>query len=927
MKLIDAGHLKPFFLGHVLFLLAIGLSACNFFERSPEEYIESAYTYLEQGDFTAAIIELKSALQITPDNVEARKLLADTYLSSGKGVEAEKELRRAIDLGMSRVTGETTLARALLMQAKFQQIIDSPIGPRAAPKHKQAELWSLRGEAYVGLNNLQAADTAYHSALALDATLPEARIGRARLAVFMRNDLNTARKVAQEVSVSNPSFMPAWALLGDVHLTEGELEQAEAMYGRAIELSYYLTPNSLKRADVRLRNGDIPGAIEDINSLKEIGYVDPALFYIEGRAHFENAAWTDAQRAFEQAIELAPKHWPAKVYLASIHVSQGRRQQALTLAQQLTAQKPDVNYLKGLLAVAYINERDFLQAKKHLELAVKNSPGDVYILSLLGQITLQEGKPELALEYLSRAVAIDPDSAELRQQLRVAQLIAGEGVLLNAFGDDEERFLSALHYFKKGDYQAALAIAQQLHDETPQAVDPLNLASACLLASGNTLQAKLTLERVLKIEPNNPSAARNLAIIEWRSGNLARAEVILSNLLVVHPQDEAAVLVQAAVKSEQKKTEELVELLQQSLQVNASSYRIRSMLALAYYNAGRIDELLMLVRNTPSRQLLEQSRLLELQGKAYLLRGELDLAVTTFALWVDQQPTSAHAHFFYADALSRAGKPGLAKQALALAVSANPNYLAARVGEVKMLMQDKLLDQARRAMAKLKQDFGVSPAVLGLEGWLLLAVGDFAGAEEALSQAVELQPSMDVSLLLARALWAQAKYQPSLQVLQQSLTQRPGELPVLLQLAEGQMARGLALEAVDTYQVILYQAPDNVLTLNNIAWLTRESNLEQAIIYAERAHQLAPEASGVADTLAMLLLQQNSASDRAFSLLQKAAKQAPYNAEIQLHFGEILLARVNHKEARKVLKTMVLNTPDSPFVKQAQQLLSTIPQP
>ena len=924
MKLKSCVFFKRKVVVPLLALLVIGLTACDGISRSPEEYIESAHVYLDEGDLPAAIVELKNALQQSPENIEARKLLAEAYLSSGEGVDAEKEIRRAISLGMSRASGEIILASALLMQSEFQQIIESVVAPDKIPAAKRAKLLALWGDAYIGLKDLQAADSSYIQGLSLDAKSPEALTGKARL-LAMRADFDAARKVAMEATASDPAYAPAWGLLGDIELAENKLDQAEVMYGRAIDARYYLTVSSLKRADVRLRKGDIAGATDDINTLKNIGYIDPALFYVEGRLYFANEMWVDAQRAFEQTIELNPKHWAAKVYLASTHVSQGHRQQALALAQDLASEKPQLGYLSGLLAVTYINAGEFSQAKTVLEIALKNNMNNAYILSMLGNISLQEGRAGEAVEYLSRAIAVEPDSIELRQSLRIAQLVAGEGIVFSASANDDEMFLYALDQFKKGNYEQALAVAQQLHDKDPKAVDPLNLASACLLASGNMPQAKLTLERVIKIDSNNASAARNLAIIEWRLGDLGRAETILASLLKTSPTDEAAVLALAAVKSELGKSAEVITLLETSLQANANSLEMRSMLALAYYNTRRLPELLALVRNTPSEQLLKLPQLLELRGKAHLLRGEVDLAVDDFATWTEQQPQSAHANFLYADALSRKGERGFAKRALGRAIAANPNYLSARIGEVKMLVQDQQVDQAKVVMSKLKQDFGDLAEVHGLEGWLQLGTGDLEAAEASLLRAIELQPNSEYSSLLANALWAQGKYERALTVLNDSLQQSPGNLAILLQLADAYMAKSMEIEAITTYKTLLERYPKHVLALNNLAWLSRERDLEQGVAYAEQAHELAPKAAGVADTLAMLLLKQDPSSQRAFGLLRQAAVQAPDEAEIQLHYGEQLLARNSLDEARKVLNTIVSNVPDSPHAEQARQLLGTMP--
>ena len=74
------------------------LSACSKQVDSPEALIASAKDYVAKGDHSAAVIQLKNALQQVPDNGEARLLLGLSLLETRDPASAEKELRRALEL-------------------------------------------------------------------------------------------------------------------------------------------------------------------------------------------------------------------------------------------------------------------------------------------------------------------------------------------------------------------------------------------------------------------------------------------------------------------------------------------------------------------------------------------------------------------------------------------------------------------------------------------------------------------------------------------------------------------------------------------------------------------------------------------------------------------------------------------------------------
>lgn len=923
MKLMGFIRFKRHIVISLLAYVLVSISACDGITRSPEEYIESAQVYLDKNDFSSAIVELKGVLQQDTTNIEARKLLGDAYLQIGKGEDAEKEVRRAISLGMSPSSGATSLAQALLLQGEFQQVLDSPVELEVSSKAEQAELLALRGNAHLGLGNLTTAENSYDRALSLDANSRFALMGKARMKAT-RGDFDGAKAIANNVAADNPLYAPIWELLGDIELAQDQLDEAEAMYTKAIKQGHYLSESSLKRAGVRLQQEDYVALKEDTDELVEAGYQSLHLFYFKGRVDFFNKAYPDAEEAFKAALELNSKFWPAKVYLASTHLFLGQQQQALDLAQQLQSDASDQNYLKGLLGATYANLGQFSQAKKALNDLLSVNPHNIYALSLLAQILLNEGHPEEALPLLIRALSIMPESKDLQRNLKMAKMMVGEEFDYNT-ADYGDVFMAALADLNKGNYAKVFEVAQGLHKNKPTLVDPLNLSAASLLGMGDLNGAKKAFEQVLVLEANNPTAAKNLATIEWRTGHLDRAEEILSQFLAEYPQDEAAVLKQTMIKLQLNKADEGIALLRRALDENPGNVLIRASLAQHYFDAGHFAELLELTSNIVGREYEAQPLFWALRGKVNLLRNEKALAREDFKKYTTLLPGSAHAHFLYADALSRSGQKDKARKELDRAVEADGAYLPGRIGQVKMLTQHKELVAAKAAMAKLKEDFGAIPEVLSLEGWFALGMDDFSNAERSFSAAIEQRPSSEISLLLFRSLWLQSKYEQAYEVLNTRLEQRPKELALMEELAAAKLAQGEENEALEIYRAVIEDHPKHALALNNLAWLSRDLDLGQAIIYAERASELAPESAGVADTLAMLLLEKNSNSQRAFDLLTEAAKRAPNNREIQLHYGALLIQRGVIDQAQRVLNAVVGSYQGSPEATKAAELLQDLP--
>ena len=98
-------------------LILSGIASCGK-QQTPQALVAEAREYQKNGDTSAAIIQLKNALQQNPNSAEARYLLGAIYNETGDPKSAEKELRRAADLCMDRNTVLPEVCKALRTQGQ-----------------------------------------------------------------------------------------------------------------------------------------------------------------------------------------------------------------------------------------------------------------------------------------------------------------------------------------------------------------------------------------------------------------------------------------------------------------------------------------------------------------------------------------------------------------------------------------------------------------------------------------------------------------------------------------------------------------------------------------------------------------------------------------------------------------------------------------
>ena len=898
------------------------------------EHLAKAKDYMDKGELRPALIELSSAVQKDPRSVEGRWLLATVATDLGDGARAEKEINKAIELGLNRASGQVTLVQALLLQGDLDRVLqESSVIPPGTSKPDQAAILGLRGQAYIAKGQFELAQQTLEQALQIKPDSLQALIGMAALyGNQFKNDV--ARQWVDKALKAAPASPEAWSALGDLEMAQGHLAEAEKAYDQAVKHRGTPYIEQVKRAQVRIQLKKYPEAAADIKALKVAGLKDHFYVnYVAGLNYFAQNKFEDAATAFQASYAANPGFLPNRIYLATTQLRLGNTEQALNLAQKVLADAPRSTTAQGLLGSVLISRGEYGGAKDVLQSILAKSPNDPQTLGMMATVALREGDTAKGLEYAKKLAALEPDSKQAQDTLMVANFMAGEALdstihttadQATATGDVYTReLMTALGAFRDGKLKQALDSAKAMQSRYPDKVDPLKLAAAVYLAAAQWDQGKAELEKVLKLQPNEPSALLNLAKVEAIKGNFPRVKDLMQPLVKQQPGDVEAARMLAAAETRLGNPTSALAVLEQASKSKPDDLSLATELAQARLRLGRAGQVVEMTRGLTDAQYRQQPALLELRGKAQLLTGDNGGAAVSFEKLTQFAPHSAPARFQYANALSSRGDADHARKVLEQAIKLDPRYLPARVGEIKVLVQFKELDQARKALAKLRQDFGDRVEVLGIEGWFALGTGDFATAEQKLSAAFKKNPDRELLLLTTQAQWAQKKQEPALKAMRDWLKDHPDDMPVHLQLADAYLSMGKEPEAAAAYEQVIKIAPRYVPALNNLAWLSRDKAPKQAMDYAQQAYQLAPKDPFVLDTLGMLTLKEGGVS-HATSLLREAAARSPADAQIQVHLATALIQQGRTGEAKKMLEAVMSKSANTPAAQEARKLLDSL---
>ena len=144
-----------------------------------------------------------------------------------------------------------------------------------------------------------------------------------------------------------------------------------------------------------------------------------------------------------------------------------------------------------------------------------------------------------------------------------------------------------------------------------------------------------------------------------------------------------------------------------------------------------------------------------------------------------------------------------------------------------------------------------------------------------------------------------------------------------LVLANLLQSAGRNADALTHYERVLAADGDNIVALNNAAWLYQRAGDPRALSLAERVHALAPESAPVLDTLAIVLMGQNRDRD-AIAYLERATELAPRAFEIRYHLAQLQLRLARVDQARATLLALLRDGGQFEQRAAAQQLLESL---
>lgn len=843
------------------------LVGCNSVDPvlSEAEYIEQAKGALEQGSYNTAIIALKNAVKTNPDSVEGRYLLGDLYVKMGSGADAEKELKRARELGVADAAVALLMGEALLQQGKVDEVIKSYAvnDDGATPININNNV--VLAEAYFQKGDYLSAKEWFDKAHTLAPDNERVILGLARQAVIER-DYDRAQALINSVVVGGgKQSQRAWLTLADLKRAQNSPEEIIAAYQQAAELSkskqdyfYYVAMRGLISEYLRQNNSEkAKVALELLKKSyhKEEFPDDIELNQIRAALAYEQKQYDVAAELIGKVLKADQEHMGATLLMGAISAIQGRNEQAEMYLNRFLTQAPNNIMARKLLAHAQMNSGHSAAAVDTLTPIVKNSMPDAETLSLIAGASLRAGDPKKSSEYYRQALNINGDDGEMRAGLAQSYLRMGEfeksiAELNNIKGDDAKVFVTDLAVAEtriaEKNYPAAIESLKKFEKSDASNPLPVSLQGTVYSLMGEAGKAKAEFQRALKIKPGYGPASRSLALYELRAGNAAAAKKIYESALKASPGDVGVLYDYAQMEMMTGEYKEAQALLKKAQALDNDKHRSAVLMARLNLRQGNPSGALSELRNLAGSK---NAAVLAEMGNAQMMLKEYLNAKSSYKKLVEIEPDSALTHYLLYTALIALGDVKEANAALAAALQRDGNHLQSLIASVTMGINAGDQIAARNSLKKLEVLMPESDLIVLLKGDLAMIEKKFPQAVALYSDIYKRSPNVDLVQKLGQAHWASGERKAALAFLSEAATAYPKSTKVQYALATAYQEIGDVKRAVDAYKAAIQLDEKNVAALNNLAWLLRDSDLSQARKYADKAYELSPDNPVVSDTL------------------------------------------------------------------------------
>ncbi|MGE0385206.1 MAG: tetratricopeptide repeat protein [Gammaproteobacteria bacterium] len=733
-------------------VLVTSLGACGGSEQRKAAYLQRGKDLLAEENYDKAQLEFKNALQIDPNDADARFHLAQVLERQQNWTEAFKHLAKVVQDHPDHVDARTHLGQLYLLSGapdKARNEADEIL--KRNPKH--ADGLTLRAALHTQRGELDAAAADVAAALAAEPDNTRAIAMQSALQV-RAGKTNDAIKTLEAAVARLPKASDLKVLLAEMYRQQGRLEDsaktvAGLVQDKPEQIEYRMRLAALYEAagkhadaDKTMREAiakfpeDIKPKLDFIRLLMarkdQAGAEKELVAFVAARPddhplrmaladfYLQTKRTAEAEKVLEEVIDRAgtePEGLKARNRLALVKVQAGDKERAGKLVDEvLKENERDVDALVIRSELAY-GRNDLPTAIADLRSALRDDPTSSRVLRLLARAHMKNKEPELARDSLAKAADAHPD--DLQTQQEYLQLLVARGDVdgavshlkkLTERGKPNAQLLQALFQAQaaKKDWAGARATAERLAEFDKRGAIGPYLLGLVDDAEGQPDAAIAKYEAALEKAPDAVEPMVQLVKSLIRNKRMDDAVKRVDTAIAAQPQNPVLLNLAGEMRLLQKKNDEAIGFFDRAVKASPKFTVGYQNLARAYADKGD-----------------RKSAAERLSAGAEATGGDPTLVATL------------------AEMFARDGNVKGARETYEAAIKRDPKALWA-VNNLAMLLVDTSSSPADLARAgELAEMLKPSREAANIDtvGWVAYRRGDFKAAVESLKRAVEMAPA------------------------------------------------------------------------------------------------------------------------------------------------------------------------------------------
>lgn len=893
--------------------------------------IDSAKTYLAQSDTKAGIIQLKAALQRNPQSGEARFLLGKALLESGDAQAAGLELQKALDLKHDDNDVLPVLARVLLQQRDAKQVIAQYSRARLQDPVSIADLKTSIATAYLQLNDGERAQAAIEEAISVAPEFAPALLLKARLLGAARN-FEQAASLCDRVLAKEPKNAEALTIKGSLALfTSVDRSTALALFRKALDADPRYLPAHMNILAVYMEQRDTAKLETQIEALRKVLPNHPQTKFFEAQLHYMRDRPAQAREVAQLLLRIVPDNVRILQLAGAIELQDNkllRAEQHLGKAVQLA---PDLILARRLLAQTYLNSGQADKALNVLAPLLTAAAPMAESLALAAEAHLLNGDVRQAEQLYARAAKINPNNPQIRTALALRKLVGGQSEAafseLEAVASSDAGTLADMALIsarmRAGDLDQALRAIDILDAKQPKRPVAAYLRGRVLTLQKKSSLAAKSYERALAIEPSYFPAAAALAALDLADAKPEQARQRFESILKVDAKHTMAMLALGELRERAGGApEDVRKIIAEAARLSPTEPAPRVLLIRDLLVRNETKAALSAAQDAVAT-IPSNPQLLALLGQAQFKSGDAEQALLTFRKLVALEPRAPNAYLQLADVQLAVKNRREAEQTLGRLLDMEPNHLDGQRALIALLLEDGRQEAALRVARDIQKQRPKLAVGWLYEGDVYARKGQWAPALTAYRIGLQRERIPQLAAKVHGTLVASGQLASADQMAQQWEKEFPKDVQFLIHLGDIALLRADHALAERRFRAVLELQPENPLALNNLAYMLLKQNKPGALVFAEKANQLAPDRPALMDTLSLALAAEGQFA-RAIEIQRRALSAQPEHHALRLTLAKLYLQAGDKSQARTELQSLASLGPKFANQAEVSRLLASL---